>query len=82
MAKKLKGTIHLAVMDYNTVTIHMYQVSKEDQERISKKIEEDDDDLIVQEFMNEMDHSDSECEYMFSKKEIRVEADGEYFTLD
>jgi hypothetical protein len=82
MAKTLKGPIHLAVMNYNTVTIHIYQVSKEDQERISKKIEEDDMDLIVQEFMNEMDHSDSECEYMFSEKEIEVEVDNEYFTFD
>jgi hypothetical protein len=32
--------------------------------------------------MNEMDHRDSECEYMFSEQEIEVEVDNEYFTFD
>lgn len=84
MPKKTKAPIYLAVspiylavLNFNTATVHMYCISRIDQERISKKIDETDDDSIVLEFMSEHGHKESECNYMFSDEPITVFAEDE-----
>ena len=77
MSKKEKAPIYLAVLNFNTTEVHMYCISRIDQERISKEIDEEDDDSIVLEFMSEHGHKESECNYMFSNKEITVFAEDE-----
>jgi len=77
MTKKLGGPIHLAVLNFSTVTVNLYVISEEDQERISSEIGEDDEDIIVQEFMSELGHRESECQYMFSRAPIPAFIEGE-----
>jgi cupin superfamily acireductone dioxygenase involved in methionine salvage len=72
-----KKPIYLAVLNFNTVTVNLYCISRIDQERISKTIDEEDDDSIVLEFMREHEHRESECHYMFSDKPIPAFSEGE-----
>jgi|688.fasta_scaffold1279370_1 hypothetical protein len=72
-----KKPIYLAVLNFNTVTVNLHCISRIDQERISKAIDEDDDDSIVLEFMREHEHRESECQYMFSDKPIPAFSEGE-----
>ena len=77
MSNELKGTIYLAVLDFATVTVNQYQISEEEQSSISEEIDETDDDLIVQEFMSNHGHRESECNYMFSRTPIEAFIEGE-----
>lgn len=77
MSNKLKGTIYLVVLDFNSVTINQYQISEETQKLISEEIDEVHDDSIVQEFMSIHEHKESECNYMFSRAPIGSFIEGE-----
>jgi hypothetical protein len=69
---KNKKTIYLVVLNFNTGTVNLYSILGADQKRISKEIEETDQDSIVLQFMREMEHRESECHYMFSNEPIPV----------
>ena len=77
MAKKQKGPIYLAVLNFNTTTVNLYHIDEEEQGRISEELDEVDDDAIVLEFMRENEHRESECNYMYSREPISVFAEGE-----
>ena len=72
-----KKPIYLAVLNFNTVTVNLYCISVEDQKRISKTIDEKDNESIVLEFMREHEHRESECQYMYGDKPIPAFAEGE-----
>jgi hypothetical protein len=74
---KMNMPIYLAVLNFNTVTVNLYCISTDEQERISNEIFDEEDDAIVQQFMSEHGHKESECNYMFSRAPITVFAEGE-----
>ena len=73
----MKKEIKLAVLDFNSVTVNLYVISRIDQSRISKYIGSKDQEEIVIKFMEEQGHKESECNYMYSENEIPVYCEGQ-----
>lgn len=64
--------IYLWVMDFNTVTVHTYEIEKEEMESISNEIDAQDEDETVVEFFTRKGHNQSEVEYMYTGSKIEI----------
>jgi hypothetical protein len=69
--------IHLAILNFNTVTVNLHVIEKKEVKKISTLIGDDSEDSIVLEFMKQNGYKESECQYMISGDDIPVFSDDE-----
>ena len=61
---------YLAVLNFNTVSVHMYEITSEEIMRLSNELETTDTEEVMLEFMADRGHRESECQYLYSDEPI------------